>query len=116
MNVHLLTQKFRIVPQVGSGTPVPTSIELEGPLSGINTLGDVANILLRFVIPLAVIILFLIFIWSGYDYLLSRGNPEKIKSAQAKLMTGIIGFVLLIASYFIVKLLSSIFGLGGGIL
>ncbi len=89
---------------------------IEGPLQGINTLGDLVNKIVELLIPLAGIILFLVLIWGGYDFLMSQGNPEKIKSAQAKITTGIIGFVLLILAYVIVKLIAKIFGVGEGIL
>ena len=89
---------------------------IEGPLEGINTLGDLVSQVLRFLLPLGGIVLLLVLIWGGYDYMMSQGNPEKLKSAQAKITTGLIGFALLVFSYLIVRLLSTIFGLGGGIL
>jgi len=89
---------------------------IQGPLTTINTLGDLVNRLVDFLIPVAGIILLLVLIWGGYDYLMSRGQPEKIKSAQAKITTGIVGFILLIASYIIVKLIAKIFGFDTGIL
>ena len=88
---------------------------LKGPLVGINNLGDLVNKLILFIFPLAAVILLFVLIWGGYDYMLSQGNPEKIKGAQAKITTGIIGFVLLTLSYLGVKLIGTIFGLGGGI-
>jgi len=104
-----LAQKICIGGQCIEG-PLPT-----GP-GGINTLGDLVNRIVQFLIPLAAVILLLVFIWGGYDYMVSQGSPEKVKGAQAKLTTGIIGLVLLLLSYAIVKLISSIFGLGGGII
>ena len=93
---------------------------VEGPLptcpGGINTVGDLVNRIVQFLIPLAAVILLLVFIWGGYDFMMSQGNPEKVKSAQAKLTTGIIGLVLLLMAYALVRLISSIFGLGGGII
>jgi len=103
-----LAQKICIGGQCVDG-PLPT-----GP-GGINTIGDLVNRVVQFLIPLAAIILLLVFIWGGYDFMMSQGSPEKVKSAQAKITTGIIGLILLLLSYAIVKVISSIFGLGGGI-
>lgn len=89
---------------------------ITGPLQGINNLSDVVNKLVAFLIPVAGIILLLVLIWGGYDYLISQGNPEKIKGAQAKITTGIIGFVLLVVAYVLVRLITKIFGLDIGIL
>lgn len=95
-----------------SGAP-PISGPIDPP---INTIGDLVNRLVSILLPIASIILFFVFVWGGYDYLLSRGDPEKLKGAHAKITAGLVGFVLLVISYFIVKLIASIFGLGGGVL
>ncbi len=90
---------------------------IKGPLdSNINTLGDLINRVLTFLLPLSGIILLFVLIMGGYDYMTSQGSPEKIKSAQAKITTGLIGFFLLISSYLLVRVITAIFGLGGGIL
>jgi len=89
--------------------------EITGPLE-FNTLGEiisrVVNLLL---IPIASVILLLVFIWAGYDLMTSEGNPEKIKSAQAKITTGIIGFLLLVLAFFIVRVVELILGIRTGI-
>ena len=82
----------------------------------LQTVGDLVNRVVQFLIPLAAIILLIVFIWGGYDYMMSQGSPEKVKSAQAKITTGIIGLVILLISYAIVRLISSIFGIGGGVI
>lgn len=90
---------------------------IEGPLdSSLNNLGAVVNrVVGSLLIPVAAVILFIIFIWGGYDFMMSGGSPDKIKSARAKITAGLIGFVLLIAAFVIVRLASYIFGLGGTI-
>jgi len=90
---------------------------ITGPLDpSIVTLSDLVNRITSFMVPLAGVILFLVLVWGGYDLMMSQGAPEKIKSARAKLTTGIIGFVLLALSYLIVRLISYIFGFGTGII
>lgn len=102
MNRVLLTQNIEI-----------NGNSIEGPLKGINTIGDLINKLLPFFIGIAGIILLFVFIWGGYDLIMSQGDANKVKSAQAKITTGLIGFILLLLSYFITSLVSRIFGLGG---
>ena len=83
-----------------------------GPLdSGINTVGDVINRVLMVLVPIAGVILLFVLIWGGYDFMMSQGNAEKVKGAQAKITAGLIGFILLILSFFIVRLIAKIFGL-----
>jgi len=94
---------------------------IEGPLqdssgNSINNIGQLTSRVLSFLLPLAGIVLLFVFIWGGYDYMMSQGNPEKVKGAQAKITSGIIGLILLVASYLLVRVISTIFGLGTGIL
>lgn len=87
--------------------------KIKGPLdTGINNIGDVINRALLVIVPLAGVILFLVLIWGGYDFLLSGGNEERVKKGKAKITAGVVGFLLLILSYLMVKLISQIFGLG----
>jgi len=88
---------------------------VKGPLVGIATIGDVINVILLYLIPLAGVILLLVLIWGGYDFLLSGGNPEKVKKGKAKITTALIGFLLLVGSFFIVRVISSILDLGEGL-
>ena len=87
--------------------------EIEGPLkSDFSTPASVVNVIMtRLLIPLIAVILFLVFISGGYDFLLSAGNPEKVKTARAKLTAAVIGFIILVSAYFITKLIGQIFGL-----
>lgn len=89
---------------------------IEGPLdSSINSLGAVVTKGLNFIMPMAGVVLLFVLISGGYDYMISQGSADKMKSAQAKITSGIIGFILLIMSFLITRLIAFIFGLGGGI-
>jgi len=91
-------------------------MSLQGPLVGYNTIGDIVNNVVPFIITLAGIILFFVLMWGGFDYVTSQGAPEKLKTANAKITAGVIGFVLLVLSFLITRVLSYIFGVGQGIL
>jgi hypothetical protein len=84
--------------------------EFTGPLEGIDSIASVINIVLPFIYALAGLLLFLYLAWGGYDFLMSQGSPEKVKSGQAKITAAIIGFILLVLSYLIVKVLSLVLG------
>src|SRR3989339_1342088 len=89
---------------------------IEGPLdSSVDSLGKIISKGLGFIMPMAGIILLFVLISGGFDYMMSQGNADKMKSAQAKITSGIIGFILLIVSFLIVRVIAMIFGLGGGI-
>ncbi len=91
------------------GTP-PNVQKICSKLVGINTVGDLINKVLTFVFPLAGVLLFLILVWGGFDYLTSAGAPEKVKSAQAKITSALIGFFILVFAFAITKLIGYILG------
>ena len=102
---HFLAQSLQI-----SGT------QIEGPLDpSIDSLGAIISKGLGFIMPMAGVVLLFVLISGGYDYMMSQGNPDKIKAGQAKITSGIIGFILLILSFLITRIIALIFGLGDGI-
>lgn len=90
--------------------------EITGPLKNIDTLNDLLSVLTTFLYPLASVILLFVLIWGGYDFLMSRGESDKVESGKAKITSGIIGFVLLMLSYVITRVIGFITGTGNGIL
>ena len=102
-----LAQQLNIGNSTGTNSATVT-----GPLS-FSTLPELINRLNIFLIPLASIILFLVLVWGGYDFMMSGGEESKISAGKAKITTAIIGFVLLVLSYFMARLLGTIFGVGG---
>ena len=92
-------------------------INIVGPLdSSYTDIASIINNVIPFVISIAGIILFFVLMWGGFDYVTSQGAPEKLKSANAKITAGVIGFVLLVLSFLITRVLSYIFGVGEGII
>lgn len=92
------------------------SQSIKGPLdSSVDSLGKIITKGLNFIMPMAGVILLFVLISGGYDYIISQGSADKMKSAQAKITSGIVGFILLIMSFLITRLIAFIFGLGGGI-
>jgi len=105
MNNQLLSQSLNF----GNQT-------IKGPLDpSVDSLGKIITKTLGFIMPMAGIVLLFVLISGGYDYMMSQGNADKVKSAQGKITSGIIGFILLIVSFLIVRLIAVIFGLGEGI-
>jgi hypothetical protein len=76
------------------------------------TIGDVLTALLPYIFVLAGIILFGYLIMGGFAFLTSAGDPEKIKTAQKKLVNAIIGFVIIFAAYWLVQILEEVLGIG----
>jgi len=61
---------------------------------------------------IVILILFIMLVIGGFNYLTSFGNAEKVKKAQATIRFAIIGFVLFLLSYLILWTIDVLF-LGG---
>lgn len=94
-----------------AGQEICGPVEIDG---GEVTLATIINQLLyKLIFPIAGVLLFLYLVWGGYEFLLSGGNPERVKSGKAKITSAIVGFILLVFSYLIARLIALIFGLEG---
>ena len=94
-----------------------SGVPIQGPLpKELDSIGAIITMLTKVLYPLAGVILFFILVWGGFSMLTSRGDPEKVKGAKAKITSGLIGFVLLILSYFMVKVLAFVYGLNNSLI
>lgn len=69
-----------------------------------------ANII-TVVASLAAITLFIMLIVGGLRYLFSGGNPKATEAAKGTLTTAVLGLVLIVSAFVIMKLLSSFTGI-----
>ena len=76
--------------------------------------GDVATIqsletlflnVLNVIVALAGVALFLMFVVSGFSFLFSGGDPKKLEQARGTLTNAIIGLVIIVAAYLILRLI-----------
>ena len=75
------------------------------------TLGGIIQELIPLVMRIGGLILFLYLLWGGIGYLVSFGNPEKMKTAWAKIWQALLGFVIIFTSWWLIKLIEVIFGI-----
>ena len=88
----------------------PTTLPTIFPVA--NKFGDFASIL-NVVIPnlllIALFILFIMLVYAGFQYITSGGNPENLKKVSETFKYMGIGIIVVLLSYFLVKLLGTIF-------
>lgn len=58
---------------------------------------------------LIILVLFVMFVVGSFQYLTSFGNPEKVKKAQGTLKFAVIGFILFISAFLILKVIDVLF-------
>jgi len=79
--------------------------------SKIHTVGDLVSIVFQYAIPLAGLLMLAMIIYGGYHLMISAGNPEGIREGKSKILMGIVGFLLVFLSWFVVRVIETIFGI-----
>lgn len=86
---------------------------------GFGDINSFAEGIGRLIIPaftLAAVAVIFYFLFGAFQYITSAGDKNKIQTARGKIIHAIIGFILLIAMFFILQILPELFGLGGFVL
>lgn len=74
--------------------------------------GEIVAQLLPYIFGAAGIILLFIIISSGFNMMMSKGDPKAMQVAQGKITTAVVGIIILFTSFFIVQLLLQFLGIG----
>lgn len=90
-----------------------------GITSVLPDLGKLSTSLLNNVYVLAGVLFLIIFIYGGFTIIVNAGHdrPENIAKGQKAIQAALIGFLIIFASYWIIKIVDTLTGLnilGGG--
>jgi len=77
----------------------------------LTDIGSIITQLLPYILVLAGLILFILLIIGGFGLLTSGGSPDKVKAAQGKITSAVIGFVIIFISYWLVRILEIVLGI-----
>lgn len=89
---------------------------VEGSLNnflGIDSVSELIAIFVDWIINLGIIALTLYFIYTGFQFVAARGNPEQIETAKKSFMWTVIGALLLIGAKVLVEVLKNTLGAAG---
>lgn len=91
----------------GGGTFVPQKpVSLENPLaSGTTDVNVIIGTVIKGVLGVMGGVMLLMLVWGGSTWLIAAGNPEKIKSGTQTILWAIIGAVITLSSYVILKVI-----------
>jgi len=94
-------------------------VEIKGPLTiegktleeKFPTIGNLISQLLPYIFVIAGLVLFIFLIIGGFGLMTSGGSPEKMKAAQGKITSAVIGFIIIFISYWLMRILEIVFGI-----
>ncbi len=78
-------------------------------LNGSTNLGQVISAFLPHILFLAGLAMLIMIVYGGFQLMISGGDSEGIREGKAKITWGVVGFLLVFSSYFIVQLVETIF-------
>jgi cytochrome bd-type quinol oxidase subunit 2 len=81
-----------------------------GDVATIQSLATLFTNILGVIVALAGVVLFIMFVVSGFSFLFSAGDPKKLEQARGTLTNAIVGLVVIVAAYLILKLIGLVSG------
>lgn len=93
-------------------SPIPTN--LAGTKTTFINLSSVMTELFNVAIYLAGFLAFFWLFWASFQYILARGDKEKIAKAREKIWWAIIGMFVVFLAYFFAGYVAQIFGPNSG--
>lgn len=88
-----------------SGSSAGRSIgKLQNPLSGVNSVGELVGKAAEIFSYIVILFAVLALVWTGLQYILARGNSEKMKELSQRLLWIVIGIAIVIGARIIVEI------------
>lgn len=84
---------------------------MAGNAYGDKSIFSILSVIVKNLYVLVGIILLIMIFVGGLGMILNAGNPEAAKNSNKTLTSAIMGFAILIAAYWIVKIIEIVFGL-----
>jgi hypothetical protein len=91
----------------GFGLPQPGDQNLSGNNNAVGVVNNLAGSVINIVFLIAGILAVLYLLWSGIQYITAGGNPDKVKAARQGIINAVIGIVVIMAAFFIIRIATS---------
>lgn len=86
----------------------PKAGNINSPNNFVGEFKRIAFFAINIILLIAGVLAVLFLLWSGLKYITSAGDPEKAKSARAGIINAVIGIVIVVAAFYIVRFAVSI--------
>lgn len=70
---------------------------------GADTFGELIGEIFNYSFQILGLIIFITFVWSGFMWLTARGNPGTIGKARSRMLSAVLGAILLLSSFLILN-------------
>jgi hypothetical protein len=87
--------------------PIPVKQGLSGDADTGSVISGLASNVISIVFLIAGILAVLFLLYSGVQYITAGGDPEKVKKARLGIVNAVIGVVVIMAAFFIIRIATS---------
>jgi hypothetical protein len=77
----------------------------------LTNVGSLVSILLSNALVLAGIVFLFLILLAGFNMITGAGDAQKVQKAQQTITTGLIGFIIILFAYFVIRLFEYLFGI-----
>lgn len=91
------------------GIKIGTDYNVSNPIPQFNNIADIINKLLPYAFTLAGIVLFILLLASGFEFLTSAGDEKKLQQAKGRITSALIGFIIIVAAYWLAQIVEFLF-------
>jgi len=94
----------------GGPVKIPSYPSAEGKIDLNNdNLGTIIHKFLPHIFVISGLLMLVMIVYGGFQLMISGGDNEGIREGKAKITWGIVGFLIVFSSYFIVQIVQAIF-------
>lgn len=76
-----------------------------------SNMGEIISEILPYIIGIAGLALFVMLIWGGITLMTAAGDPAKSKAGYGRISSGLIGFLIIFVTYFVVQIVEVVLGI-----
>lgn len=74
------------------------NVKINNPLH-VETIQDAIKLFMNAIVKIAIPFIVVFFIWSGFNFIMAQGNPEKLKKAKMMFFNTVIGTLLILGAW-----------------
>jgi hypothetical protein len=89
------------------GTPIQAR---DVPTGGLSSLANIIQTVLALAFFFAILLFLIIMVWSGFQWMFSAGDKQKLQQSKQRITYAIVGLVLVFVSILIINVLGAFFG------
>ena len=75
------------------------------------SLGQIISALLPYVFVFAGLLMFLLLVIGGFQYLVAAGDKKGADAARSLMTSAVVGFVIIFSAFWVIKILETVLGL-----